>query len=145
APLAAHLPVTGELSYRFDPEQVIVEPSRFATSRTTVTFQGATNWGEQSRLVFHVTSRDWQGSDRVLAGIMTDFGSPTGPVAFGGRGEFDGVMTGAFRDPRIEGEFNGEDLRAFDTLWGGGEAHIVVENRYVRVTDGIVKRNDSEM
>ncbi|PWT81818.1 MAG: hypothetical protein C5B57_09780 [Blastocatellia bacterium] len=145
APLPAHLPVTGELAYRFDAEQVIVEPSRFVTSRTNVTFQGTTNWGEQSRLVFHVTSSDWQESDQVLAGIMTDVGSPARPVAFGGRGEFDGVMTGGFRDPRVEGEFNGEVLRAFDTLWGDGEAHIVVENRYVRVTDGIVKQHDSEM
>ena len=33
---------------------------------------------------------------------MTDFGAPTGPVAFGGRGEFDGVMLGPFRSPRVE-------------------------------------------
>ena len=39
---------------------------------------------------FHVTSGDWQESDQVLAGILTDFGSRTGSVTFGGRGEFDG-------------------------------------------------------
>src|SRR5207247_939193 len=49
------------------------------------------------------------------------------------------------RDPRVEGEFSSEDLRAFDTLWGAGDAHIVVENSYVRVTDGSVKLNESEM
>ena len=69
----------------------------------------------------------------MLAGIITDFGSPTGAVEFGGRGEFDGVMTGAFRSPRVEGTFTGEDLRAFDTLWGDGTAQIVVENSYVNV------------
>ena len=74
----------------------------------------------------------------MLAGIMTDFGAPTGPVTFGGRGEFDGMLTGPFRRPRVEGEFSGEDLRGFDTLWGDGDAHIVVENGYVRVRDGIV-------
>ena len=56
----------------------------------------------------------------MLAGIMTDFGSRTGPVAFGGRGEFDGVMTGPFRRPRVEGDFSGADLWAWDTLWGDG-------------------------
>ena len=73
----------------------------------------------------------------MLAGILTDFGSRTGPVAFGGRGEFDGVMTGPFRRPRVEGRFSGEDLRAWDTVWGDGDAHIVVENNYVTVTDGV--------
>src|SRR5207247_6390835 len=83
--------------------------------------------------------------DRVLAGIITDFGSPTGPVAFGGRGGFDGVMTGPFRRPRVEGDFTGENLRAWDTNWGDGAAHIVVENSYVNVTGGVVRRAGSEI
>jgi hypothetical protein len=144
-PLPAHLPVAGELTYRFDPEQVEVDPSRFATERTYVTFQGSTAWGERSRFPFHVTSSDWQESDQVLAGIITDFGSPTGAVAFGGRGEFDGVMTGAFKRPRVEGTFSGEDLRAWDTVWGAGDGHIVVENTYVKVTDAVVRQGASEI
>ena len=92
-----------------------------------------------------MTSSDWQESDQLLAGIISDFGSPTGAVPFAGRGEFDGVMTGAFRAPRVEGLFTGEDLRAFDTLWGGGSAQIVVENRYVDVKDGVVRAGDSEI
>ena len=105
APLPQHLPVAGELTYRFDPERVDVEPGRFATEHTHVTFQGSTAWGDAARMAFHVTSDDWQESDQVLAGIMTDFGAPTSPVTFGGRGEFDGMMTGPFRRPRVEGEF----------------------------------------
>src|SRR5207244_7134581 len=84
-------------------------------------------------------------SDQVLAGIITDFGSPTGAVAFGGRGEFDGVMTGAFKRPRVEGMFSGEDLRAWDTRWGSGNGHIVVENSYVKVTDAVVRHDASEI
>ena len=144
-PLPAHLPIAAELSYRYTPDEVIVEHGRFATERTHVTFSGTTEYGVRSRLPFHVTSGDWQESDQVLAGIISDFGSPTGAVEFGGRGEFDGVMTGAFRSPRVDGLFTGEDLRAFDTLWGDGSAHIVVENRYVNVRDGVVRAGDSEI
>ncbi len=50
-----------------------------------------------------MTSTDWQESDRVLAGIMTAFGSPTTAVAVGGYGQFDGTMRLAFRRPRIDG------------------------------------------
>jgi translocation and assembly module TamB len=66
-------------------------------------------------------------------------------VPFGGRGEFDGVMTGAFRRPRVEGVFTGDHMRAFDTLWGAGRARIVVENRYVDVSESLVRLNGSEI
>jgi hypothetical protein len=143
--LPAHLPVAAELTYRYGPDEVTVEQGRFATERTYVSFDGATQWGDASRLPFHVTSRDWQESDQLLAGIITDFGSPKRPVLFGGRGQFDGTMTGAFRSPRIEGTFSGQGMRAFDTLWGDGSARIVVEDSYVNVTDGIVRHGDSEI
>ena len=147
APLAlpAHLPIAAELSYRYGPDDLSIEQGRFATERTLVTFGGSTAYGSRSRLPFHVTSSDWQESDQLLAGIITDFGSRSDPVPFAGRGEFDGVMTGAFRTPRIEGLFTGEDLRAFDTLWGDGSARILVENRYVTVTEGVVRAGDSEI
>jgi len=144
-PLPAHLPIAGELAYRYGPDEISIEQGRFATERTYVTFGGTTAYGSKSRLPFHVISSDWQESDQVLAGIISDFGSPTGAVPFGGRGEFDGVMTGAFRAPRIEGLFTGQDLRAFDTLWGTGSAQIVVENRYVNVKDGAVRAGDAEI
>ena len=119
------------------------EPSRFVTERTHVTFQGTTAYGDRSQLAFHVTSRDWQESDQLLAGLMTDFGVKTGPVTFGGRGEFDGVMTGAFRKPLVEGEFRGADLRGFDAVWGAATGHIAIQNSYVTVKDAIVRSGDS--
>jgi translocation-and-assembly-module (TAM) inner membrane subunit TamB-like protein len=143
--LPAHVAIAGEVTYRFDGEHVELDPGRFATERTGVTFEGQTAWGDQSRFAFHVMSRDYQESDQILAGILTDFGSRTDTVVFGGRGAFDGVMTGAFRRPRIQGVFSGEDLRAWDTLWGAGTAKIVVENNYLTVADGVVRSGDSEI
>ena len=144
-PLPAHLPIAAEMSYRYGADEVTIENGVFATERTHTTFGGTTAYGTRSRLPFHVTSSDWQEADQVLAGIISDFGSPTGAVPFAGRGEFDGVMSGAFRAPKIEGLFTGEDLRAFDTLWGDGSAQIVVENHYVNVKDGVVKTGGSEI
>jgi hypothetical protein len=144
-PLPAHLPIAGDITYRYGPDDVAIDAGRFETEHTHVTFDGETAWGGQSRLPFHVTSDDWQESDELLAGIITDFGSPKGAVPFRGRGQFDGVMTGAFRDPRVEGLFTGEDLYAFDTLWGDGSAKIAVHDSYVNVTDGVVRRGDSEI
>jgi hypothetical protein len=141
--LPTHLPIAAEAAYRFDADHIEADAGRFATERTLVRFGGQTSWGEQSRFDFRVWSDDWQESDQVLAGILTDFGSRTGAVSFGGRGAFDGVMTGPFRRPRIEGVFTGEDLRAWDTTWGSGSAAIVVENSYVTVQNGVVRRDGS--
>jgi hypothetical protein len=145
APLPTHLPMAGELTYAFGPDAVTIAPSRFSTSRTHVTFEGTTAYGDASRLAFHVTSADWQESDQLLAGIMTDFGASTGPVAFGGRGEFDGVMSGAFRRPRVEGDFTGERLLGFDTIWGDAAGHVVVQNSYVTVSNAVVRDTGSEI
>ena len=144
-PLATHLPVAAEITYRFDPDRVEVAPSRFATEQSHVTFQGWTTWGERSQIAFHATSGDLQESDLVLVGIMRDFGSHARPVAFGGRGEFDGVLTGPLKRPRVEGEFSGDDLRGFDTLWGAADGHVVVENEYLTVKDASVRLAGSEI
>ncbi len=142
-PPPAHVPVMSDIAFRFGPEGLTVGPSLFASERTHVAFEGQTSWGPDTRFTFRATSRDWQESDEVLAGILTDFGSPSSAVAFGGRGEFRGEMTGEFSRPRVEGDFTGQDLRAFDTWWGDGSAHLVVENRYVTVEGGIVREGDS--
>jgi translocation and assembly module TamB len=142
---AAHRPVAADVAYTYTPGELEIEYGRFETARSHVTFSGTTAWGVRSHLPFHVVSSDWQESDRLLAGIITDFGSPSHAVEFYGHGEFDGVMTGAFRRPRVEGQFTGNDLVAFDTAWGSGAAQIVVENSYVDVTGGVMRLGDSEI
>jgi hypothetical protein len=144
-PIPAHYPVSGAVDYELDADEARVSSGTFATKDTHVAFSGSTAWGDEAQFRFQVASGDWQESDQVLAGILTDFGSPTGVVPFGGRGEFDGMMTGPFRRPRVEGLFTGKEMRAWDTLWGDGSARIVVENSYVRVMDGLVRQGDSEI
>lgn len=143
--LPEHLPVAAHLSYRFDAAAIELSGGRFATPKTHVAFEGSTAWLEESQIGFHVVSSDWQESQQVLAGILTDFGSRTGPIPFGGRGEFDGELTGRMRRPRVEGKFVGEDVRAWDTVWGDGSGHVVVENSYVDVSDGVVRKDGSEI
>ena len=140
-----YVPVTGRIEYRLDPEWITLGPSRVATPRTYVEFQGQTAYGQRSRIPFHVTSLDWQESDRVLAGIMTTFGSPTGAIPIGGHGEFDGVMLEAFSRPRIEGVFSGDRMRAWNVVWGKGRADVVIENSYANVKNAVITSGDSEI
>jgi translocation and assembly module TamB len=129
------VPVEGEIVYEFGPEGIDIKPSHLATESTYVEVEGRTNYGEESHLPFHVSSADWQESDRVFAGILTAFGARTRAIPIGGYGTFDGVMTESFRSPRIEGEFSGEQMRAWDVVWGAVRGKALIQNSYVDVTD----------
>lgn len=144
-PFRAPLPVGGELRYRYSPEWIDVEPSVMATPRTFVSFAGRTAYGERSLMPFQVISGDWQESDRVLAAIMTVVGARTNAIPVGGYGRFDGVMLNAFRRPRIEGRFTGQDMVAWDVVWGDIEAGVTIENSYAEVENGIVLDGDSRI
>lgn len=141
--LLGDVPVGGELTWTLGPEWIDLAPSWMATERTYVSFEGRTAYGDRSTIPFHVTSIDWQESDRVLAGIMTAFGAPTTAVALGGFGQFDGTMRLSFRKPRIEGRFSGQRLRAWDVVWGRATGDLVIEDGYVALTNARVTEGDS--
>ncbi|HVZ19767.1 MAG TPA: translocation/assembly module TamB domain-containing protein, partial [Vicinamibacterales bacterium] len=137
------VPVGGDLAYTISADEVQIGPSRVATPTTYVEFEGTTAYGERSRIPFHVTSADWQDSDRVFAGILTAFGSHTSAIDIGGYGTFDGVMLNSFAKPRIEGAFASEDMRAFDVTWGATRGDVAIENSYADVKNGVVTSGGS--
>jgi hypothetical protein len=142
-PLSEPVAVGGDITYRYGPEWVDVADSRLATPSTYVEMQGQTAYGDRSRMEFHVSSADWQESDRVFAAILTSFGSRTGVIPIGGYGTFDGMMVNSFRSPHIEGTFAGEQMRAWDTVWGAAQGSAVIENSYADVTNVVVRSGDS--
>ncbi len=147
-PFSAHrplepVPVGGEVTYTYGPEWIDLAPSRVATPATYVEFQGRTAYTERAAIPFHVSSRDWLESDRVLVGVMTTFGAPTGAIDIGGSGRFDGVFSGAFARPHIEGRFEGAGMRAWDVVWGRGTSDLVVDNKYVFIKNAVVTDGDS--
>lgn len=140
-----YVPIAGHVVYRLDPEWITLGRSWVATPKTYVEFDGRTAYYKRSSIPFHVTSVDWQEADRVFSGILTAFGSPTGAVPIGGHGEFSGVLLGAFTDPRIEGTFTGDRMRAFDVVWGRASADVVIEDSYAHVSRSSLIAGDSEI
>jgi len=140
-----HVPIAGHITYALDPEWISIANGWAATDKTYVDFQGRTAWAQRSTIPFHVTSLDWLESDRLLAGIMTAFGSNTSAIDIGGRGEFDGTMYAAFSNPRIEGHFTGDRMRAWGVTWGHGAGDLVIENSYVFIKNGRVDEKGSRI
>ena len=128
-----YVPIAGHISYTFSPDWITLGDSWLATPTSYASFSGRTAWLQNASIPFHVTSSDWQESDRLMAAILTAFNSPTSAVQMSGFGTFDGVMTKSFRAPRIEGKFSGGALSAWNVVWGHGTADVVVENSYVDV------------
>ncbi len=149
-PFSNHTPrdavgISAALRYQFDGEALRFDPGVVATDDTWVTFEGATAWGERSKMPFRVTSRNWQESDRLLAGIMTAFGAPTSAIPIDGVGRFDGVMLGAFRRPRIEGRLVGAEMRAWGVTWDEVDGDFVVDNNYTNVSRAVIRSGDARM
>jgi hypothetical protein len=141
----APLGVAGNLTYAFDPEAIRFEPSQVFTEDTYVAFEGATAYGERSKMPFRVTTRSWQESDRMLAGIMTAFGATTKAIPVDGVGRFEGVLLGAFNRPRIEGRLVGAEMRGWDVNWGEVDGDFVVENSYANVSRAVIRSGSSRM
>jgi hypothetical protein len=150
-PFSAHtplepVPVAGNLSYSFDPAGITMGPSRLATPETHVEFEGRTSWARtETRMPFHVTSSDWQESDRLFAGFLTALGAPTRAIPVEGHGTFDGTVFGDLRRPRIEGTFAGDRMRAFDVTWGSINGAAVIENNYADVKNAVIQSGESSI
>jgi hypothetical protein len=142
----APVPLTGSVAYAYEGDTIRITSGEVATEETYITFSGETTFsGDQSRIPFHVTSSNWQESDRLLAGIMTAFGSPTRAQPFDGVGEFDGVLSGALRRPRVEGTVRGREIQAFDVNWGDVDGDVIIENSYANVTRAAIVRGPSRI
>ena len=131
------VPIGGHVAYRFTPDGFTFDDSSIATPTTFVSFSGDSS-RSNPRVPFHVTSHDWQGSSRLLAAILSQITSRTGAVEVDGRGTFDGVMTGSWSSPHIEGKFAGEQMKVWDVVWGPAVGDLVIENRYVTITNGVI-------
>ncbi|OYW03306.1 MAG: hypothetical protein B7X11_03390, partial [Acidobacteria bacterium 37-65-4] len=111
-----------------------------ATPHTYIAFKGRTEYGANSHVPFHLTSTDWQESDRLLVELLAAFKTPATPIETGGFGTFDGVLTKAFWDPHIEGTFAGDHVRYWDVDWGRARGRAVIENNYADVSDTTFER-----
>jgi len=131
-------PTAGEITYTMTPDAVTFVDSWAATPETYLSFSGATGWRDNADVPFRVVSTDWQASDRLLAGVLTAFGSPTRAIEVGGRGVFEGVLTKWFNTPLITGRFEGDGIRSWDVVWGRARADLVIENSYVTVSNSLV-------
>jgi hypothetical protein len=132
-------PMGARVGFEVDPDGFTFQPSWAASPTTFVRFNGRSAFGGTAEIPFHVTSYDWQASDRVLAAILTAISKePSRAIPVGGRGTFDGVMTETFSRPRIAGRFAGENIKAWDVTWGRAAGDLVIEDRYLDITNGLI-------
>jgi translocation and assembly module TamB len=137
--------VGGTVTYRLTPDRIEVSDGWAATDETYLTFRGATGWRDNVNMPFRVVSTDWQATDRLLAAVLTAFGSKTGAVEVGGRGVFDGTMTRWFARPLIVGHFEGDGIRSWDVVWGKARGDLSIENSYVTVANSVIGEAPARM
>lgn len=136
----------GRIKYTWAPTYMdVAEGSWASTPHTYLAFHGRTEYGDNSRVPFHITSTDWQESDRLLVEVLGAFRSKSTPIMVGGFGTFDGVLTKAFWNPHIDGRFDVDRLRYWDVDWGRARGKAVIENYYANVTDATFERHGGKI
>jgi len=135
----------GGVSYQADGTRLEFAPGYFATPSTYIAFEGRTDWGANTAIPFRVVSTNWQESDRLMAAVMTEVGTPTSPFTVDGYGTLDGAVSGHLGRPRIEATFAGELIRAWSVEWGSGRGELVVDDAYLNVVGGQFLRDGSEL
>ena len=103
-PLPAHLPIAGraDLPVRRRTRS-IVEPGGSRPSARTSPSAGRPRGASGRGCRFTSPAATGRKAIRCWPASSPTSARRPAPVAFGGRGEFDGVMTGPFRRPRVEG------------------------------------------
>ncbi len=130
--------INGNIKYTWAPRWIdVAEGSWAATPKTYLSFSGRTEYGDNSRVPFRLSTTDFLESDRLLVELMGAFNSVSTPIDIGGFGTFEGVLTKAFWNPHIDGTFAGQHMRAWDVDWGRGTGKAVIENNYADITDGV--------
>jgi len=131
------LAIGGDAKYRLDPQGMDFGESWAATPTSYVAFHGRYEGGRLNMPV-HLTSYDAQESDRLLAAILTERGSPTNVIPVGGPFTFDGTLTESFAALRAAGRFDGQSIYAFRNTWGRTTGDIVLHDNGVDITNGLV-------
>lgn len=130
--------VGGRVTYQLTPESITVSDGWAATRETHLSFRGASGWSDNANYPFRVASTDWQETDRLLAAVLTAFGSRTSPIEIGGRGTLDATLTRWFSRPLIVGRFDGQRMRAWKVLWGSTRGDVSIENSYLTVSNSVI-------
>jgi hypothetical protein len=136
------IPLAGDVTFQFDAGSLLFPKGWAATPSTYTVFSGRA-LGGPADMNFHVTSHDWQDSDRLFVAIMNQFSAaPIGAIAVSGRGTFDGTLTESFRAPKIAGAFASDGMGAWDVMWGRATGTIVMERGFMTITDGVITNTD---
>jgi hypothetical protein len=133
--LRPRLSLGADLHYSFGPDGFTFADSWAATRATYVAFSGRRSPGENRRLRL---SRDQPrlAGKRSRAGVdHVGALEPDQAIKVGGRGLFDGTMTGPFSDPLIKGRFSGEAMHVWDVTWGKASGRHHINNGYVDITN----------
>ena len=133
------LPAGADLTYHMTRLGLEFEPSWVASPSTYASFSGHVGpTGGDVNLPVHLTSKDWQASDRLLAAILAERHAEAKVIPVGGLGTFDGVMTESFSDLHTAGKFVGERIWAFGVRWNQVVGDIEIADKFVTVHHGVV-------
>jgi len=133
------IPVDGVIDVDYDAARVRVAfgPSTLRANSTRLTINGVVS--NNSALNLHLFSGDLHELS-ALVDSLTPFNGSNGISAYDlhGTADFTGKLTGAVKDPHLDGLLNATNLQVQGTKWQALHTHIGVDSHYVKLDDGVL-------
>jgi translocation and assembly module TamB len=126
-------PVNAKIRGQYDARRELlrVHPSTVRTPQNTVTLAGAVS--RRSALQVHLQSRDLREIEDLAAAFI---GPDAGPFGLYGQADFAGTVSGPLRDPRINGQLKGSNLKLRETAWKSAQVRFTASSTGVRLDQG---------
>ncbi len=122
-PNASHaIPVNGSLDVRYDGRRDTASfaPSRLQTGSTQISFRGTVS--KQSSLSLQANSSDLRELSALVSEVRTaaaasGAATPSAPLDIRGSAQFSGQVSGAVRNPRIQGQLSANQVEVEGNRW----------------------------
>jgi translocation and assembly module TamB len=133
----AIIPLEGTLSVDYDVarDRATFGPSNVRTDNEQLSLSGVLS--RNSSLTVHFASSDLHELTELVDAAVPS-SSPNGLAACDLRGsaEFTGKISGAMKNPHLEGQLAGANLQIEATSWRSLQARVAIDSRSLKVDDG---------
>jgi translocation and assembly module TamB len=145
SPSKGLVPVDGEVDVDYDAarDRASFRPSTIRTKSAQLHVNGVLS--KNSTLNVHLAASDLHELGKLVADVTpANRSNPIAAYDLQGSADFTGTFSGAVKDPHIEGQVSGTDLRVEGTSWRTLHMHLAADARSLKLDDGSLTGSQEE-
>ena len=138
-PASRSIPLNGVLDVRYDgPHDILAfAPSHLQTGNTQISLTGTVT--KQSNLSVRTSTTDLREVSALISEISAATGAATGPLDLRGSADFSGQVSGATKDPRLQGRLTASNVQVEGSQWRVVQANVDLASSRLVLENGLLQ------